>query len=338
MQFIQRNKLLRFILATFIGIISVSWSTAFASATLRPEIKHFIDEMVTEHGFIQSQLEDIFGQVQFQPAIIKLISTPPSSISWNQYRARFINAQRIKNGVSFWNAHAEKLQQASQTFGVPEEIIVAIIGVETAYGATTGNHRVIDALTTLAFDYPRRAEFFRSELAQYLLLVREQNFDLFSLKGSYAGAIGIPQFMPGSYRRYAIDFDGDGKVDLTTSTADAIGSVANYLKEYGWEAGGPIITRAHVGVMSELYQEILESGIEPNHPVKKLREANIIPLEKIDEKRLATLIELKDNDNMQYWLGFNNFYVVTRYNRSTFYAMSVLQLADAIRSARNAKK
>lgn len=338
MQFILRNKLLRFILATFIGIISVSCSTAFASATLRPEIKHFIDEMVTEHGFIQSQLEAIFGQVQFQPAIIKLISTPPSSISWNQYRARFVNAQRIKNGVSFWNAHAQKLQQASQTFGVPEEIIVAIIGVETAYGATTGNHRVIDALTTLAFDYPRRAEFFRSELAQYLLLVREQNFDLFSLKGSYAGAIGIPQFMPGSYRRYAIDFDGDGKIDLTTNTADAIGSVANYLKEYGWEAGGPIITRAHVGVMSEFYQEILQAGIEPIHPIKKLRQANIIPLEKIDEERLATLIELKDDDNMQYWLGFNNFYVVTRYNRSTFYAMSVLQLADAIRSARNAEK
>lgn len=334
MQFIQYNHI-RSILIMLIGLLLISQGMTFAAPSLRPEIKHFIDEMVTQHGLDQSKLEDIFTKVQFQPAIIDLISAPASSIPWDKYRARFINAQRIKNGVSFWNAHAQKLKQASQVFGVPEEIIVAIIGIETAYGASTGKHRVIDALTTLAFDFPRRADFFRSELAQYLLLAQEQNFDLFSIKGSYAGAIGIPQFMPGSYRRYAIDFDGDGKTDLTGNTADAIGSVANYLKEYGWEAGGPVVTRAHVHIMSDLYQEILLAGIEPIHPVKKLREANIIPLERIGDERLAALIELKDNDNVQYWLGFQNFYVITRYNRSTFYAMSVLQLAEAIRAARN---
>jgi membrane-bound lytic murein transglycosylase B len=334
MQFIQCNHI-RSTLTILIGLFLVSCSTTLAASSLRPEIKHFIGEMVTQHGFDRSELEDIFTKVQFQPSIIDLISTPASSITWNKYRARFINSQRIKSGVDFWNRHAQQLEQASQIFGIPEEIIIAIIGVETAYGASTGKHRVIDALTTLAFDFPRRADFFKSELAQYLLLTQEQNFDLFSIKGSYAGAIGIPQFMPGSYRRYAIDFDGDGIADLTGNTADAIGSVANYLKEYGWEAGGPIVTRAHVHIMSDRHQEILLAGIEPIHSVKKLREANIIPLERTSDERLAALIELKDNDNIQYWLGFQNFYVITRYNRSTFYAMSVLQLAEAIRSARN---
>lgn len=336
MQFVQRNHIrLVLILTMLVGLFLISSGTTFAASSLRPEVKHFIDEMVTQHGFDQSKLKDIFTKVQFQPTIIDLISAPASSISWNKYRARFINSQRVKSGVNFWNTYAQRLKQASQEFGVPEEIIVAIIGVETAYGASTGKHRVIDALTTLAFDFPRRADFFRGELAQYLLLSQEQKFDIFSIKGSYAGAIGIPQFMPGSYRRYAIDFDGDGKADLADNAADAIGSVANYLKEYGWEAGGPIVTRAHVHIMSDLYQEILLAGIEPVHSIKKLRQANIIPLEKTNDERLAALIELKDNDKIQYWLGFQNFYVITRYNRSTFYAMSVLQLAEAIRSARN---
>lgn len=331
---IQRNPKRQVFTAIF-GLFLISWGTTLTASPLRPEIKHFINEMVAQHGFNQSWLEEVFRQVQFQPSIINLISAPASSISWNEYRSRFINTRRIKSGVNFWNQHARKLEEASQSFGVPEEIIVAIIGVETAYGATTGKHRVIDALTTLAFDFPRRAEFFRGELEQYLLLVHEQRFDLFSVTGSYAGAIGIPQFMPGSYRRYAIDFDGDGKADLTSNTADAIGSVANYLKEYGWETGGPIVARAHIHVKSDHYQEILLAGIEPIHTIKNLRQANIIPLERVGDERLAALIELEDENNKQYWLGFQNFYVITRYNRSTFYAMSVLQLADAIRAERN---
>lgn len=336
MHLVQRNDL-RQVFLIFVGMLLMFWSVSLLASPLRPEIRHFIHEMVRQHGFNPAKLEDVFHKVQFQPSIIDLISLPATSISWNKYRSRFLNPQRINSGVTFWNKHALVLEQANQAFGIPEEIIVAIIGVETTYGATTGRHRVIDALTTLAFDFPRRAEFFKSELEQYLLLAEEQNFDLFSIKGSYAGAIGIPQFMPGSYRRYAIDFDGDGKADLTGNAADAIGSVANYLMEYGWETGGPIITRAHAPVKSDHYQEILLTGIEPIHPVKKLREANIIPLEKTGEERLAALIELKDEDNIQNWLGFQNFYVITRYNRSTFYAMAVLQLAEAIRTARNSR-
>ena len=336
MHLILRNRLHQ-TFTLFIGLFLIFRSETLIASPLHPEIKHFINEMVVQHGFNQSKLEDVFSKVQFQPSVIDLISMPTAPIPWNKYRSRFINSQRIKSGVNFWNEHARKLEQASQAFGVPEEIIVAIIGVETAYGVMMGNHRIIDALTTLAFDFPKRAEFFRSELEQYLLLAQEQRFDLFSIKGSYAGAIGIPQFMPGSYRRYAIDFDGDGKADLTDNAADAIGSIANYLKEYGWETGGPTITRAHVPTKSDHYQQILLAGIEPVHTVKKLRAANIIPLETINDERLAALLELKDDDNIQYWLGFQNFYVITRYNRSTFYAMSVLQLAEAVRAARNSE-
>lgn len=316
-----------------LGVCMLLWGATAIGSPTRPEIKTFIDEMVAEHGFNRPKLEAIFSKVQFQPSIINLISTPSSSVPWSQYRSRFVNLQRIKNGVSFWNQHANVLQRANKEYGIPEEIIVAIIGVETSYGASTGKHRVIDALSTLAFDFPKRAEFFRSELVQYLLLAQEQNFDLLGIKGSYAGAIGIPQFMPGSYRRFAVDFDGDGKVDLANSTADAIGSVANYLKEYGWEMGGPIVVQS--SVKADHLQEILESGIEPKHTIKQLQEASIIPLQSFENERLAALIELKDNENFQYWLGFKNFYVITRYNRSSFYAMSVHQLAEAIRNARS---
>lgn len=316
-----------------LGICMLLWETITVASPTHPEIKAFIDEMVTQHGFSRPRLEGIFSKVQFQPSIINLISTPSSAIPWSQYRSRFVNPQRIKNGVSFWNQHNNILQRANQEYGIPEEIIVAIIGVETSYGASTGKHRVIDALTTLAFDFPKRAEFFRSELVQYLLLAQEQNFDLLSIRGSYAGAIGIPQFMPGSYRKFAVDFDGDGKVDLANSVADAIGSVANYLKQYGWEVGGPIVIQS--SVKADHLQEILESGIEPKHTIKQLQEVSIIPMQSFENERLAALIELKDNENFQYWLGFKNFYVITRYNRSSFYAMSVHQLAEAIRNARN---
>ena len=315
------------------GICILSWGLTGTAAPLRPEINTFINEMVEEHGFNKSKLELIFSKVQFQPSIIDLISTPSSAIPWSQYRSRFINAQRIKNGVSFWNRHLNLLQRAKKEYGVPEEIIVAIIGIETAYGASTGKHRVIDALTTLAFNYPRRADFFRSELIQYFLLAQEQNFDLLNIKGSYAGAIGIPQFMPGSYRRFAVDFDGDGKTDLAQSPADAIGSVANYLKQHEWELGGPIVTPANV--KADHLQEILQSGIEPKLTIKQLQEASIITTQSFESERLAALIELKDNENSHYWLGFKNFYVITRYNRSSFYAMSVIQLAEEIRNARN---
>lgn len=321
----------------FIPIILITYSASCLAAQptpiSRPEVRNFITYMVDQHQYEMNELERVFSQTDFRPDILKLISTPASAITWDEYRKRFVNMQRIRGGINFWNKYASELEQARKIYGVPEEIIVAIIGIETAYGSSTGTYRIIDALTTLAFDFPRRADYFREELEQYLLLAREQKFGLLDIKGSYAGAIGISQFMPGSYRRYAVDFNHDGKIDLSGSAADAIGSVGNYLKEYGWEAGKPIAVRARI--RSENFQKFLDTGIEPLHSVKKLREAGIIPLDSITDNTLSTLLELNNQGNRQFWLGLRNFYVITRYNRSTFYAMSVFELARAIRVVRS---
>ena len=320
----------------FVSVILTAHHTVCMAAqpvsALRPEIKRFVIHMSNQHSYDADALEEAFARTNFRPEILKLISAPATAISWDEYRKRFVNTQRIKGGLDFWNKYAAELGLARKIYGVPEEIIVAIIGVETSYGTSTGNYRIMDALTTLAFDFPRRADYFREELESYLLLAREQQFGLLDVKGSYAGAIGIPQFMPSSYRRYAVDFDHDGEINLPGSAADAIGSVGNYLKEYGWEAGKPVAVRAQA--RSENLQEFLDTGIEPLHPVGKLRGAGIIPLDSVSDDTLSSLLEMKIQEKRQLWLGFRNFYVITRYNRSTFYAMSVFELAKAVRAAR----
>ena len=303
---------------------------------LSPEIEIFISKMVKNHGFEEPKLKKIFNKIKFQPGIIKTISRPSTSKPWYEYHPIFINPRRIAKGVAFWKKNAKTLEQASKKFGVPEEIITAVIGVETYYGKRTGRHRVLDALTTLAFNYPKRADFFRDELEQYLLLIREQDADMFSFKGSYAGAIGIPQFMPSSYRNYAVDFDNDGKIDLSESTADSIGSVANYLKAHGWEVDGPVVTRAQVSDNSR--HETLKMTHMPLYTISKMKEFGITPLTDISDDRKATLIKLNSKDHMEYWLGFNNFYVITRYNRSTHYAMSILLLSEEISVSRKNKE
>lgn len=316
-----------------LGFLAIAGSTPAMAEPLRPEIETFIGEMVARHGFGQAELENIFGAVKFQPTIIDAISRPATSRPWHVFRPVFINPRRITGGVDFWNNHAATLERARREFGVPEEIITAIIGVETTYGAQSGKHRVLDALTTLAFDYPRRAAFFRDELEQYLLLGREQGADILNIKGSYAGAIGIPQFMPSSYRRNAMDFDGDGKVDLSGSTADAIGSVANYLKSFGWETGGTVVVPAMVN--GESYRSVLFAGSKPSYTVEEIRKLGVMTRADIPRDHPATLLELVNKSGNEYWLGFNNFFVITRYNRSVHYAMAVWQLAEEIRTARN---
>ncbi|SEK45367.1 lytic murein transglycosylase B [Nitrosovibrio tenuis] len=304
-----------------------------AAAQLRPEIEAFIGEMVNRHGFNQAELESILVMAQFQPAILNAISQPATSRPWYEFRTLFVNPRRIAGGVAFWNSHAETLERARREFGIPEEIITAVIGVETLYGAQAGKHRVLDALTTLAFDYPKRAQFFRGELEQYLLLGKDQNADVLNIKGSYAGAIGIPQFMPSSYRRYAVDYDNDGRIDLSGSTTDAIGSVANYLKSHGWQMGEAVAVPALVN--SENYRAALFTGNWPTYTVADLRTLGIASRVSMPGNPHATLIELENNGGNEYWLGFNNFFVITRYNRSVNYAMSVLELAKEIYAARN---
>ncbi|MBL78566.1 MAG: lytic murein transglycosylase B [Nitrosomonadaceae bacterium] len=325
---ILNNTIILFIVVILLFLYS---QPAMAEKT-PPEIKDFINKMVKKHGFKEHELKKIFSNIKIKSNIIKTISRPSTSKQWYEYHPTFINKKRIIKGVSFWEQNAETLERAKKEFGVPEEIITALIGVETYYGKQTGRHRVLDALTTLAFNYSKRSNFFRNELEQYLLLTREQGTDIFNTKGSYAGAIGIPQFMPSSYRNYAVDFDNDGRIDLSGSIADSIGSVANYLTAHGWEINGPTITKAQIKKGG--HHDSLKMKRMPLYTVKKLKKFGITASTDILDDRKATLIKLNNKTHTEYWLGFNNFYAITRYNHSTYYAMSVLFLSEKIRALR----
>jgi membrane-bound lytic murein transglycosylase B len=301
----------------------------------RPEVRAFIRELVERHGFVEKELEFLFSRVRRLEAALQAIAPPKDALarSWRAYRERFVNERRIGEGIEFWRRHAAALERAARERGVPEEIIVAILGVETLYGQQPGAYRVIDALATLAFDYPPRAEFFRTELEQFLLFARESGLDVFSVRGSYAGAIGIPQFMPGSYRRYALDFDGDGVADLRASAADAIGSVAHFLREHGWRPGEPVLLPAHVA--GEAHRAMLEAGIEPKFALGELRRFGVETRTGLATGTPVALIDLATpGAPTEYRLGLRNFYVLTRYNRSSFYAAAVNDLAQELRARR----
>lgn len=290
----------------------------------------FARDMAARHGFDESELLRQFATVHPNTTVLKLIKPPatPTQRSWERYRPRFLNDRRIDGGVAFWENHRATLVRAKALYGVPEEIIVAIIGVETEYGRNTGSFKVLEALATLAFHYPPRADFFRTELEQFLLLTRENHLNAATVKGSFAGAIGIPQFMPGSQRRYAVDFDGDQQVNLSASPEDAIGSVARFLEQHGWQAGQPIAVPALTDRAPD--RELIEAGIRPSLRAGDLATRGITGNAPAEAK--VTLVDLiSPNTDTEYWLGFENFYVITRYNRSSFYAMSVFQLAEAIR-------
>ena len=302
----------------------------------RADVREFIRQMVDRHGFDERSLGTIFAEVRPEPVVLKLIAPPPPDFkrSWEAYRARFLDPLRIRGGVAFWNEHADALERAAQVYGVPAQVIVAIIGVETIYGRVTGEFRVVDALSTLAFDYPRRAAYFREELEQFLLLARETGADVFAARGSFAGAIGLPQFMPGSIRRYAIDFDGDGRLDLRSNPADAIGSVARFLAEHGWVPGGPVYYATRIEDGARL-APLIDAGIEPQFSSEQVSGFGVSAMGDVPDGTSLALIDLPNGDAAPtYLLGARNFYVITRYNRSSFYAMAVLELAEALHSAR----
>jgi membrane-bound lytic murein transglycosylase B len=325
----------RFIVGLALALAATAGPSAAAQGLAdRPEVRDFLAEMVERHGFALVELERLFAQARIQPSVLAAITPqPPGARSWQAYRANFVNPRRIEGGVQFWRAHAAVLDRAERTFGVPPEIVVAIIGVETEYGRNQGSFRVLDALATLAFDYPRRADYFRSELEQYLLLARESRLDARATRGSFAGAIGIAQFMPGSIRRFAVDFDGDGRRDLRGSAADAIGSVANFLSEHGWVAGAPVALPARVE--SEGFRPLLDGGVVPLHRPEVLRAAGVAFAADVPEDAPLVLIELETpGQPAVYLVALQNFYALTRYNRSSFYAAAVLELAAALRAAR----
>ncbi len=302
-----------------------------------PEVQAFIDEMVAEHAFDRDQLTGVFSQAQRRDDIIELMSRPAEKrLEWGEYRKIFLTQSRIDGGVAFWDANERILQQAEEKFGVDAQVIVAIIGVETRYGGNTGSHRVLDALSTLAFDYPPRSTFFRGELAHYLILAREENIDLLSTTGSYAGAMGYGQFIPSSYRHFAVDFDGDGVRDLWDSPMDIIGSVANYMYVHGWDLGATVTTPATVA--GDRYSKLLEQGIKPKTPVAEMQASGVTPASPVPGDAAAALIELVNTQGPEYWLALNNFYVITRYNHSPLYAMAVYQLSEEIRTTREQRQ
>ncbi|MDW8469997.1 MAG: lytic murein transglycosylase B [Burkholderiales bacterium] len=299
----------------------------------RPDVRAFVREMVERHAFVAAELESLFSRVRRQEPVLRAIAPPsdPRERSWRLYRERFVNALRIAEGIEFWRRHEAALARAAAEHGVPEEIIVAIIGVETFYGRRAGTFRVIDALATLAFDYPPRAAYFRAELEQFLLFARERDLDVFSVRGSYAGAIGIPQFMPGSYRRWAVDFDGDGAADLVASPADAVGSVANFLRAHGWRRGEPVALAAQVS--GEAHRAMLAAGVEPRFAFADLARYGVEARATLPLDTPVALVELASpGAPSEYRLGLANFYALTRYNRSSFYAAAVQDLARELRA------
>lgn len=307
-------------------------TSAQADYSDHPEAQRFIAEMSEQHGFDAAELRRLLAAIQPLPAVLKLIAPPadPSAVrSWQRYRARFVEEKRIAAGRRFWQRHAASLARASALTGVPAEIIVAIIGIETMYGANVGRFPTFATLATLAFDYPPRAALFRRELAELLLLAREQGRSPLDYRGSYAGALGLPQFLPSSIRAWARDGDGDGRIDLFASAEDSILSVANFLAAHGWQKDGPVASPVQVENDAEL-EALLALGIEPR---RRPSEMAGIRGEALPDEPAALIDLVTPGAATEYWLGYRNFYVLTRYNRSSFYAMSVFQLAQALRRA-----
>ena len=302
----------------------------------RPEVQQLIDELTTQHGFERKRVERWLSQARYSPAVERYMQPPIAfgQRNWLDYRARYLDDTRVQLGAAFLSDHQRAMERAQREFGVPPEIIAAIIGIETHYGRITGNFRTLDALVTLSFDYLRRAEYYRQQLVEFFLLVRDQNSDPTAIKGSFAGALGLPQFMPGSIRRYAVDFDGDGRVDLTNSAADAIGSVASFLAAHGWQRGSPIVFEA---LTDEATVDALGRGIEAVITWSDALAAGVegdVPLP-LDARVLVIdlpIIKGGETDRL-YRVGTTNFSALLHYNRSYFYASAVVELAQAIAHA-----
>ncbi|MGH8210232.1 MAG: lytic murein transglycosylase B [Steroidobacteraceae bacterium] len=295
----------------------------------RPEIVSFVSEVVARDPLKRKAVLAVLAKAEPQPKIIELMTRPAEKVTpWWEYHDRFLTPERIALGAQFWTDHRQSLERISAERGVPPEYLIAIIGVETRYGRSTGRYRVLDALTTLAFDYPPRSEYFRGELEQFLLLANEDKLNPLTTTGSYAGAMGAPQFMPSTYRRYAIDADTDNKRDLWGDWDDIIASVANYLQEHGWEAGGPVLAEARLQPAPTF--QIDPHKVELNETVDSLNAQGVKIDLTVPGDTPAVLIAAEQPDGPAYRVGFKNFYVITRYNGSARYAMSVYDLAQAI--------
>jgi membrane-bound lytic murein transglycosylase B len=319
----------RFLFATFIAITSLNVCAATPKAN--PSIySDFIEKMVSKHQFDRDKLSALLNKAVVKDSILKAMSSPAEKrLEWHSYRNIFLKPNRVNGGVKFWQENEALLNAASNKYGVPAEIIVAIIGVETRYGSNTGSYKVLDSLTTLGFHFPKRATFFQSELKHFLLLCREEGFDPYEPKGSYAGAMGKSQFISSSYRAYAVDGDGDNKRDLWGSQADIIHSVAHYFAKHGWKKSSPIAEQTTV--KGDSHKKLLSRSLKPKHTLKQLAEHQVTTPNNMTDDSIVKLLELKQKRHSEFWLTFHNFYVITRYNHSHLYAMAVYQLGQEIK-------
>ena len=323
------NKVSTVVCSIFV-LLAVSLSHA-QNFIERKEVRAYLDELSGSYGFSRNNLEKILSDHKPNKRIIDLISRPSEKrLQWHEYRKILVDEARIKLGVEFWNENVVALSEAEQVYSVAPEIIVAIIGVETRYGKIMGSYPVVEALSTLAFDYPPRAKFFRKELTEFFILTRDQKLDPASLTGSYAGAMGYGQFIPSSYRAYAVDFDGDNFKDIWNNKADAIGSVANYFSRHGWQGDGPVIVRGYE--TSPNLDVAANESLEPKFLAGDLRRKGI--RNNLADNTKVALFEMQGERGQEYWLGLNDFYVITRYNRSSIYALAVFQLSQAIKQER----
>ncbi len=326
-----RKTFITYSLLTGLGLsFPVSASTKSVD---KQDMQRFIDEMAKQHKFQRDELQQLLDNAKIHQSILDAISRPAEAKPWYKYKTIFLNPARINGGIKFWNDNALILKKASQKYGVPPEIMVAIIGVETRYGRHKGSFPVIDSLATLAFAYPPRSEFFRGELKEFLLMTREEKIDPLKQMGSYAGAMGMPQFISSSFRNYAVDFDNDGFRDLWNNPADAIGSVANYFKRHGWQKGQPIVAR--VTTNGKRFKHLLGRELKPEHSFRSLKKYGVRFNNKFPATLKGTLLELDSGTKQpEYWVGWQNFYVISRYNHSAHYSMAVYLLAQEIRKRR----
>lgn len=302
---------------------SVYADTTFAQ---RKDVQKFIKSMVKHHGFNQKQLTDTLNQVQLQPKIIESMERPYEKKNWDAYQKLFLTPQRLEGGIKFWKENQKTLEKAEKKYNIPANVIVAIIGVETLYGKHQGNYRVLDALSTLAFNYPKRSKFFKKELREYLIMCKELNIAPTEYLGSYAGAMGKPQFMPSSYRYYAVDFSGNGKKDLINDNADAIGSVANYFHRHGWKLNQGVAQPAVLKPTT--LKKIKTNQKAASYSMKKIQAAGLHPkTAALNSPTKAGVIELTTDQGKEYWLAYHNFYVITKYNTSPQYALAVYLLS-----------
>ncbi|CUA83420.1 lytic murein transglycosylase B [Pseudidiomarina woesei] len=334
-QFIVRSLLL----AT-LALSSTLADTAKATTTSKTDDyqhqrEQFVQQMVTKHNFARDQVEELLTQAQRNEAILEAIARPWEAKPWFQYYPIFLTEKRLAAGLKFWHEHQDTLARAEQHYGVPAEIIVAIIGVETFYGGYLGNYLVLDALYTLGFHYPPRSKFFRSELEQYLLLTQEEKLPATELKGSYAGAMGYGQFISSSYRHYAVDFDGDNVRDLLNNPVDAIGSVANYFAKHGWKTNQPVAVQLGT---EDSFEKFVSKGLKPDQSIAELQQMGLkLPTELASDYQ-AKVFSFELEQGHEYWLGFTNFYVITRYNHSPLYAMAVYQFSQQLQQAKQSQQ